>query len=149
MQTPVSADDFLSGPRKKPVAPRTGRGVMVALLVMLFVGTAAAGAWYVFLRERPKVASPYGSSAAGSAATPAQPAVAASVVDAGVAVAAIDAAVAVAVADAGMSAEAAALNADAVSGADPAVKKTTKKRATTKKKTAKKKTATAPKKKRR
>jgi hypothetical protein len=147
MQTPVSADDFLSGPAKKPVAPRSGRGVMVALLVMLFVGVAGAGAWYALLRERPKSTSPFGAPAAGSAAgsNAAKPAVAAVTVDAAVAVAAADAGVAV---DAGMSPEAAALNADAVSGADPAVKKSTK-RATTKKKVAKKKTATAPKKKRR
>jgi hypothetical protein len=148
MQTPVSADDFLSGPTKKPSAPRSGRGVMVALLVMLFVGTAGVGVWYSFLRDRPKETSPLASPAGGSAA-PAKPAVATESADAGVAVAAPDAAVVAAVAvDAGMSPEAAALNADAVSGADPAVKKSTKKRATTKK-TVKKKTATAPKKKRR
>ena len=38
MQAPVSADDFLSGPKKKPTAPSGGRGLMVALLVTLFVG---------------------------------------------------------------------------------------------------------------
>jgi hypothetical protein len=146
MQTPVSADDFLSGPSKKPSAPRSGRGVMVAVLVLLFAATAGAGAWYALLRERPKSTSPYGATGSGSAA---KPAVATTVVDAGAAVAAADAAVAATAVDAGVSAAAAALNADAVSAADPAVKKSTKKRATTKKKTAKKKTATAPKKKRR
>src|SRR5215204_2973078 len=65
MQTPVSADDFLSGPKKKPVAPRSGRSVMVAALVLLFVGVAGAGAWFAFLRERPKQTSPY-ETAGGS-----------------------------------------------------------------------------------
>jgi hypothetical protein len=147
MQTPVSADDFLSGPTKKPTAPRSGRGVMVAVLVLLFVGTAGAGAWYAFMRERPKQTSPYAAQTGGSSA-PVKPVVAAVVADAGVAVATPDAAAVAAVVDAGISPEAAALNADAVSGADPATKKTTKKRAT-KKKAVKKKTATSAKKKRR
>lgn len=141
MQTPVSADDFLSGPKKKPVAPRSGRGVMVALLVMLLVATAGGGVWWAFLRDRPKQTSPYETPSGGSA-KPATPAVAKAAVDAAVAVAAPDAAV-VAVVDAGAVA---ALQVDAVSAADPAAKKPTKKRATTKK-VVKKKTATAPKKK--
>ena len=143
MQAPVSADDFLSGPKKKPTAPSGGRGVMVALLVMLFVGVAGAGAWFAFLRERPKQTSPSYETAGSNA--PAKPAVAAAPGDAAVAVAAADAAVVVAAVDAGVPG---ALQADAVSGADPAIKKSTKKRATTKK-PVKKKTATAPKKKKR
>jgi hypothetical protein len=146
MQTPVSVDDFVSGPKKRPRAPRSGRGVMVAVMVTLFVGVAGVGVWYALLRERPKETSPYAASGSGSAA--AKPAVATDVADAAVAVAAADAGVAAV--DAAVSPAVTALNADAVSGADPAVKKTTKKRAATKKKTtAKKKTATAPKKKRR
>jgi hypothetical protein len=141
MSAPVSADDFLSGPnKKKPTAPRSGRGALVAVIVLLLVATAGAGAWYAFLRERPKETTPAYASGSGSAA-----AVAASA-DAGVAVAAADAAVAAA--DAGAAPVPGALVADAVSGADPAVKHSTKKRAATKK-TVKKKTATAPKKKKR
>jgi hypothetical protein len=147
MSAPVSADDFVSGPNKKPTAPRSGRGVMVAVFALLFVGTAGAGVWYAFLRERPKETTPAYAAGRGSAA-PSQTAATAPA-DAAVAVAAPDAAIA-ATADAGVAADPAALVADAVSGADPAVKKSTKKRAVTKKKTtAKKKTATAPKKKRR
>ncbi len=146
MSAPVSADDFVSGPKKKPAAPRGGRGVMVAVLALLFVGTAGAGVWYAFLRERPKETTPAYAAGKGSA-TPAQTAATAPA-DAAVAVAAPDAAIA-ATMDAGIAADPAALVADAVSGADPAVKKSTKKRAVKKKTTAKKKTATAPKKKRR
>lgn len=142
MSAPVSADDFASGPKKKPMAPRSGRGVMVAVFVLLFVATAGAGAWYAFLRERPKQTTP--AYATGSKAP--SPAAATTPVDAAVAVGAQDAAVAV-TADAGAPAPD-ALVADAVSGADPAVKKSTKKRAT-KKATAKKKTATSTKKKKR
>ena len=143
MSAPVSADDFVSGPKKKPMAPRSGRGVMVAVFVLLFVATAGAGAWYAFLRERPKQTTP--AYATGSKAP--SPAAATTPVDAAVAVGAQDAAVAV-TADAGAAPAPDALVADAVSGADPAVKKSTKKRAT-KKATAKKKTATSTKKKKR
>lgn len=150
MQTPVSVDDFVSGPRKRPRAPRSSRGVMVAALVMLFVGVAGAGVWYALLRERPKETSPYAAAGSGSGSAAAKPAVVTDVADAAVAVAAADAGVAAVDAAVAVSPAVAALNADAVSGADPAVKRTTKKRAATKKKsTAKKKTATAPKKKRR
>jgi len=138
MQAPVSADDFVSAPRKRPSAPQSGRGVIIAVIVALFVLTVGAGAWYAFLRESPKKSAAFDSKPAP--ATPVT-AVVPAPVDAAVAVAASDAAVAATV---GGAAEAAALQADAVSGADPTIKKS-KKRATTKKKATKKKTATAPK----
>ncbi|HEY5948923.1 MAG TPA: hypothetical protein VIV40_25705 [Kofleriaceae bacterium] len=145
MQTPVSADDFISGPRKKPNAPRSGRGVIVALVVVALLAVTSAGVWYAYLRESPKQTAAYEMK--GSAAPAPAPAVATTPVDAAaVATAPADAGV---TADAAISAAAAALNADAVSGAGPAAKKASKKRAATKKKaTAKKKTATAPKKRR-
>lgn len=139
MQAPVSADDFVSAPRKRPLAPRSGRGLIVAVIVVLFVLMVGAGAWYAFLRESPAKSAAFGSTPAP--ATPHTVAVPAPA-DAAVAVTTADAA-AIATADAG-GPEVAALQADAVSGADPALKKSNK-RATTKKKVTKKKTATAPK----
>ena len=139
MQAPVSADDFVSAPRKRPSAPSSGRGLVIGVIVVLFLAMVGAGAWYAFLRESPKQSSAFDTKPAPStpktSVVPAPP-------DAAVAVAAADAAVAATV-DAGTD-QAAALQADAVSGADPAQKKATK-RPTTKKKVTKKKTATGPK----
>src|SRR5262245_51408813 len=59
MQAPVSVDDFVSAPRRKPFAPRSGggRSVLVAVLVAMFVGVCGAGVWFAFLREPPKSSS--------------------------------------------------------------------------------------------
>jgi hypothetical protein len=154
MQQPVSADDFVSAPRKKPIAPSSGRGFVVALIVMGLVATTGAGVWFAFLRDKPKEASALEAAQQGSgSARPATvpPAVTA---DAALAVAkqTTDAAVATAApADAGAAKLAVSMieglgEVDAISGADPA-KKVTKKRPGTKK-TAKKKTAAGAKKKR-
>jgi hypothetical protein len=142
MQAPVSAEDFVGAATKKPTAPRSGRPVLLAGMLIMLVAVTGAGVWYAFLREPPPSAAAYETKPPA----PATPAVAATPVDAAVAVAAPDAAAVVAV-DAGVPVVA-ALQADAISGADPAHKKTpTKKRPLTKKVT-KKKTAAAPKKKR-
>ena len=137
MQQPVSVDDFVSAPRKKPVAPGGGgRAFLVAVLVAAFVAVCGAGVWFAFLRQSDVKPAAFDKPTSPTAAT--------SVTDAAVAVgAAPDAAVATV--DAGATPGGAALQADAISGADPAIKRT-KKRATTKKTVTKKKTATAPKK---
>ncbi|HEX5061999.1 MAG TPA: hypothetical protein VFV99_21670 [Kofleriaceae bacterium] len=139
MQAPVSADDFVSAPRKRPSAPSSGRGLVIGVIVVLFVLMVGAGAWYAFLRESPKQSSAFDTKPAPStpntSVVPAPP-------DAALAVAAPDAAAVAATPDAGTADQ--ALAADAVSGAGPVQKKATK-RATTKKKVTKKKTATAPK----
>jgi hypothetical protein len=144
MQAPVSADDFMSAPRRKPVAPSggSGRAIIVGLLAAALVSVAGAGIYFAFLRapdtKPASLASPTTPSPApGSAAT------ATVVTDAAVAVAAADAAPA-ATSDAGAAAGVAKLQVDAVSSADQPTKRS-KKRATTKKKVVKKKTATAPK----
>jgi flagellar basal body-associated protein FliL len=140
MSAPVSADDFVSGPKKKPEL-RGNRSfvilVFVALVVLLVGG--AVFAWYVFLRPAANQTLPV----ANTPNTPGPPVVdqamaPAPASDAGVAVAAADAAVA-AVLDAG--APVAALQVDAVSAADPAAKKKSTKKRATKKKAVKKKTA--------
>lgn len=143
MQAPVSADDFVSAPRRKPVAPGggSGRAVIVGLMAAAFVGVSAAGVYFAFLKDSPKNASFASPSTPGSAAP--APAVATATPDAAVAAATPDAAAAAAP-DAGAPAMVAGMKVDAITAADPAVKKT-KKRATTKKKPTKKKTATAPK----
>jgi hypothetical protein len=155
MQQPVSADDFVSAPRKKPVAPSSGgRGFVVALIVIALIATTGAGVWFAFLRDKPKQLSALegagsGSATAGSATAPAV------AIDAAVAVATTETGdagtQATAPSDAGAAKPAVAMieglgEVDAVSGADPA-KKATKKRPATKK-GAKKKTATRAKKKR-
>jgi hypothetical protein len=146
MQAPVSADDFVSAPRRKPVAPGGGgRAVLVAVMVATFVAVTGAGVWYAFLRESPKTTSAFDKPTDKPTTPAATPAVGTSVTDAAVAVAAADAAAAAHAIDAGAAPAVGALQVDAISGADPAVKKT-KKRATTKKAVTKKKTATAPKK---
>lgn len=147
MQTPVSADDFMAGPKasRKPQAPSRGnRAVIVGLLAAAVVAAIGGGVWYAFLRQSPVATSGQsGSGSAGSAgsavaAAPATPADAS-----------IDAAAVAVAADAGTDAAAAgALQADAISGLDTNPKKTaTKKRTPAKKPVAKKSTATAPKKK--
>jgi len=149
MQAPVSADDFVSAPRRKPVAPGGGgRAVLVAFMVAALVAVSGAGVWYAFLREPHKTTSAFDKRTdkpTTPATTPAAPAVATSVTDAAVAVAAPDAAAAAATIDAGAALSVGGLQVDAISGADAAAKKT-KKRPTTKKTVTKKKTATAPKK---
>ena len=144
MQQPVSADDFVSAPRKKPVAPGGGgRAVLVAIMVAMFVAVCGAGVWYAFLRESDvKPAALTTAPAPGSAAPAPAPAATTTVVtDAAVATLAADAAAP----DAGTAAVVAGMAADAISGADPAIKKS-KKRPAVKKAVTKKKTATAPKK---
>jgi hypothetical protein len=146
MQTPVSADDFIGVPAKKPNAPGSGgRGILIGVILVALVAMTAGGVWYAYLRETPKQTSAFETKPATPAPAPATPAVA-QTTDAGVATAAADAAVAL-TGDAGAPAAVGGLQADAVTAADPAPKKPTKKR-TTKKKTTKKKTATAPKKRR-
>jgi hypothetical protein len=139
MQTQVSAADFV-GAKKKPAAGG-GRTMVVGAFAVLLLAVTAGGVWYAFLRESP-VQTAANPAPPTPAPTPAPaPAVAEAERDAGVP----DAAVAEVV-DAGTP-TVAAMQADAVSAADPAVKKkSTKKRATAKKKVVKKKTATAPKK---
>jgi hypothetical protein len=149
MQQRVSADDFVSAPRKKPIAPSSGRGFVVALIVMALVAVTGAGA-FAFLREKPKEPSALDTAQSGSAKPVATPEATADAAVAAVPTEVADAAVAVA-ADAGAAKPAAAMIeglgvVDAISGADPA-KKAAKKRPTTKK-GAKKKTATGAKKKR-
>src|SRR5262245_47996745 len=59
MQAPVSADDFVSAPRRRPVAPGGGkRALVVTVMVALFVAVCGAGVWFAFLREPPKQPSP-------------------------------------------------------------------------------------------
>ena len=145
MQAPVSADDFVSAPRKKPVAPGGGgRGLMVGVLVAAFAAVSAAGVYFAFIKESPKSTASYASPSTPGSAAPTTPAVATTAADAAVATATPDAAVAAATPDAGAAQMVGGLQVDAISAADPAVKKT-KKRPATKKKPVKKKTATAPK----
>jgi hypothetical protein len=142
MQSPVSADDFMGVPKKKPIAPGGGgRAVLVAVLVAAFVAVCGAGVWFAFLREPPKSSSAL-DTAKSQPPAPA-PAVTSSVADAAVAVAARDAAGAAA--DAGATTQASAMQVDAISSADQALKKS-KKRPATKKTGTKKKTATGTKK---
>jgi hypothetical protein len=145
MQSPVSADDFMGAAKKpkakkNPASPDAGaRRLVIGLIVVFFVATVGLGGyWAFFNREAPKQAPAI--PAATTLPPPATPPLATTLVDAAVATAPADAGVP----DASVPAEAAALQVDAVSAADPAIKKS-KKRPTAKKKTAKKKTATAPK----
>jgi len=145
MQQPVSADDFVSAPRKKPVAPGGGgRAFIVAVLVAAFVAVSGAGVWFAFLRESDVKPAAFDNMGKPSSPAP-SPAVAPSAVTDAAVTVAVTADAAAATVDAGTLPGVAALQADAISGADPMAKKT-KKRATTKKTVTKKKTATAPKK---
>lgn len=142
LSAPVSADDFVGAPKKKP-GGSGGRGIVVGLTAVALLAVTGGGVWYAFLREQPKQTSafdpkPASAPAPAPASAPDPAAVAADASDAGVAVAAADAAVQ---STGETGAAGAALQVDAVSAADPAMKKPTKKRASTKKKGVKKKAA--------
>ena len=144
MSQPVSADDFMQQPAKKPIAPKSNNWI-VGVAAAVVVATIAGGVWYGVLRDKPKQNAPAAAGPGSSSApapAPTTPAVATATADAAVAQAAPDSAVAA-------PTTTGVLNVDAISAADPAAKKsTTKKRPATKKKTPpKKKTATVPKKK--
>lgn len=140
MQAPVSADDFVGLPKKKAGS----RGLVIGMFAVLLVGVTAAGVYYAILRppDLQPAASVSAESATSPAVTPApapaQPAVAPAVVDAGTEVAATSADAGAADGDAGVG-SATALKVDAVSAADPAIKKKSSKKRT-KKKTGKKTT---------
>jgi len=47
MQTPVSADDFIGVPAKKPNAPGSGgRGILIGVILVAVVAMTAGGVWY-------------------------------------------------------------------------------------------------------
>jgi hypothetical protein len=141
LSAPVSADDFASGPKKKPDTQH-GRRAVVALTVLALVGVGAAGTWYAFLRpaatETSALATPPSAAPVPAAAPttgPDSPAIANEPAsDAGVAVV-VDAAAPVAE-------TAGTLEVDAISAADPAPKKSVKKRPVKKKRVVTKKAAT-------
>ncbi len=141
LQAPVSADDFVGMPKKK-AGSRGGRGLVIGVFAVLLVGVSVAGVYYAILRppDLQPAASVSGESATSPAPvtpTPAavEPAVAPALADAGADLVAASP-------DAGVDGDtgvgsAAALTADAVSAADPVIKKKSPKKRT-KKKTAKK-----------
>jgi hypothetical protein len=136
LSQPVSADDFVAPPTKKPIAPKgRNRSWLVAVSAAVVVAAIGGGVWYMFLRGDAK------PSAASSTAGSAQVAAPTATPDAA-AVEATDAAVA---ATGSAAAPAGALQVDAISAADPASKKkaATKRPATKKKGVTKKKTAAA------
>src|SRR5687767_8612438 len=139
MSQPVSADDFMQQPAKKPIAPKSNNWI-VGVSAAFVVAAIAGGVWYGVLRDKPKQTAPAAAAPAATPAatgsgsapapTPTQPAVATTTADA-----------AVAQPTPAAAAPSGVLMVDAISAADPAAKKSpTKKRPATKKKTDRKST---------